>query len=124
MISDEWRQTVLDYHNKNRRKIAEGVQPTGANGKFMLKADDMYYLNWDCNLENNAFLSSCNGKVQIPTYYGVNKGTINMNRKCNIKDDTMTVLKSWWSQATAADLSQTTKYDETLQKEFSAVGIP
>ncbi|KAL6729082.1 hypothetical protein Aduo_000169 [Ancylostoma duodenale] len=122
LISDKWRQAVLDFHNNNRRNVAKGLQATkGGAGKTMPKADDMYYLNWDCNIENNAFLSSCNGQVQIPTDYGVNKAPINMNKKCNIKDATMTVLKGWWDQALAADLSQNTKYDEILQKEFGVM---
>ncbi|EYC12046.1 hypothetical protein Y032_0048g1585 [Ancylostoma ceylanicum] len=44
-----------------------------------------------------------------------------MNKKCNINDNTMAVLKGWWDQATAADLSQNSKFDETKQKEFGAM---
>ncbi|EPB71064.1 hypothetical protein ANCCEY_09856 [Ancylostoma ceylanicum] len=118
LISDEWRQHVLDYHNRIRRTVAEGKQKTGAAGKFMPKADKMYYLNWDCDMEYNAFLSSCGGSVAIPRVNGVNKADIQTNKKCNIKDDTTTILRSWWDQATAADLSQNIQYNENLQKEF------
>ncbi|EYC12048.1 hypothetical protein Y032_0048g1585 [Ancylostoma ceylanicum] len=121
LISDEWRKAVLDFHNRNRQRVAEGKQRTGSPGTVMKAATKMYYLNWDCDIENNAFLSSCNGQMPIPLDYGVNKGTFKMNKKCNINDNTMAVLKGWWDQATAADLSQNSKFDETKQKEFGAM---
>ncbi|EYC12186.1 hypothetical protein Y032_0048g1656 [Ancylostoma ceylanicum] len=121
LVNDEWRQAVLDFHNNNRRTVAEGKQPTGGNaGNVMPKADKMYNLNWDCDIENNAFLSSCGGTAAtIPAAYASNKASIKINKKCSsIKDETMTVLKNWWSQATAEDLSAGAVYKDQTQKEF------
>ncbi|KAL6729130.1 hypothetical protein Aduo_000213 [Ancylostoma duodenale] len=119
LITDEWRETVLNYHNRIRRKVAKGFQLTGGGpGKFMRQAGDMHELKWDCNIENNAFLSTC-GNTPIPQDFAANSATLSMSgKKCDITENTMTILKKWDSQATAADLSQAPNYDEQKQKEF------
>ncbi|KIH64855.1 SCP-like protein [Ancylostoma duodenale] len=77
--------------------------------------------NWDCNIENNAFLSTC-GNTPIPQDFAANSATLSMSgKKCDITENTMTILKKWDSQATAADLSQAPNYDEQKQKEFGIV---
>ncbi|EPB71056.1 hypothetical protein ANCCEY_09848 [Ancylostoma ceylanicum] len=120
LISDEWRKAVLDYHNRIRRRVAEGKQPTGAAGKFMPAAGEIFELNWDCDMENNAYLSTCDqNTVPIPANYGANRAALTMKGDmCNIKDNTMAVLKNWYSQATALDLSADALYNDTLQREF------
>ncbi|RCN47166.1 SCP-like protein [Ancylostoma caninum] len=120
LISDEWRETVLNFHNKIRRKVAEGKQPTKTPGQLMPKADDMIELTWDCDIENNAFLSTCDqNTVQIPQDYSANSATLTMTgKKCNIKDNTMTVLKKWYDQVKLADFPNGAKYNDQSQKEF------
>ncbi|KIH53055.1 hypothetical protein ANCDUO_16828, partial [Ancylostoma duodenale] len=77
--------------------------------------------NWDCDIEYNAFLSSCGGQVQIPADYGVNRATIKLNKKCNINDNTLAILNNWWSQATKEDLSAGAVYKDQTQKEFGVM---
>ncbi|KAL6729079.1 hypothetical protein Aduo_000167 [Ancylostoma duodenale] len=86
----------------------------------MPKAGKMYELNWDCDIENNAFLSTCDQTtVPIPAAYAANSGTFKMSgQKCNVKDNTMAVLKNWYDQATAVDLSGGAVYNDQKQKEF------
>ncbi|EPB71058.1 hypothetical protein ANCCEY_09850 [Ancylostoma ceylanicum] len=95
LISDEWRQRVLDHHNNIRRK------------------------NWDCDMENNAFLSTCDQTVQIPQAYASNSATFQITgKKCDINQNTMAVLKGWSDQAVAVDLSGGAVYNVQNQKEF------
>lgn len=45
-----------------------------------------------------------------------------MNGKnCDIKENTMAILKDWYKQATAAKLTPVPNYDANLQKEFGPV---
>ncbi|EYC12184.1 hypothetical protein Y032_0048g1655 [Ancylostoma ceylanicum] len=120
LISDEWRQRVLDHHNNIRRKVSQGIQETGGGpGKFMPKAGKIYELNWDCDMENNAFLSTCDQTVQIPQAYASNSATFQITgKKCDINQNTMAVLKGWSDQAVAVDLSGGAVYNVQNQKEF------
>ncbi|EPB79818.1 SCP-like protein [Ancylostoma ceylanicum] len=54
LISDEWREAVLSFHNKNRRKLAEGGLVDSKNAKMDV-AKDMQKLYWDCNMEDQAW---------------------------------------------------------------------
>ncbi|EYC12062.1 hypothetical protein Y032_0048g1591 [Ancylostoma ceylanicum] len=120
LISDEWREIVLKFHNNIRRKIAQGNQPTKTAGKVMPVAQDMIELTWDCDIENNAFLSTCDqNTVQIPADYASNSAALPMTgKKCNIRDNTMTVLKSWYDQVKLEDFQNDATYNEQTQKEF------
>ncbi|EYC12037.1 hypothetical protein Y032_0048g1576 [Ancylostoma ceylanicum] len=86
----------------------------------MPKAEDMVELTWDCDIENNAFLSTCDQTtVPIPTDYASNSATLSMTgKKCDIKENTMAVLNSWYDQVKAEDHQNDAKYNDQTQKEF------
>ncbi|EYC14132.1 hypothetical protein Y032_0041g361 [Ancylostoma ceylanicum] len=43
LISDKWREAVLNFHNSNRKRISQGLQ-LSKNGKVMPGAKDMNQL--------------------------------------------------------------------------------
>ncbi|KAL6724601.1 hypothetical protein Aduo_019474 [Ancylostoma duodenale] len=49
LISDEWRQFVLDQVNAYRRSLARG-EVLDVNNRPLPMAKNMSKLNWDCNL--------------------------------------------------------------------------
>ncbi|EYC12035.1 hypothetical protein Y032_0048g1576 [Ancylostoma ceylanicum] len=91
----------------------------------MPKAEDMVELTWDCDIENNAFLSTCDQTtVPIPTDYASNSATLSMTgKKCDIKENTMAVLNSWYDQVKAEDHQNDAKYNDQTQKEFGIVSV-
>ncbi|RCN35091.1 SCP-like protein [Ancylostoma caninum] len=106
MISDEWREMVLNYHNDQRRRVAEGKQLDKSNKALPLPAK-MPQLSWDCNLEAVAHteLSKCGTISDIKignTKYGFNDGTL--------ESDTKTLLKKWWNEVKEHDFPADRKY--------------
>ncbi|EYB99894.1 hypothetical protein Y032_0119g824 [Ancylostoma ceylanicum] len=73
-------------------------------------------MTWDCNIEHNAWLRTCDTQYKIPTDYGIIEADFNMGSKCNITKDTSTTLKAWWNEARAVDLSQTVEYQAGIEK--------
>ncbi|EPB72820.1 SCP-like protein [Ancylostoma ceylanicum] len=113
LISDEWRKMVLEFHTKNRRIVTQGKQRTEGS-KTMPVAKNMNELTWDCNIEHNAWLYSCDTTVTLPNDYGVITADIKLPSKCNITTVTQTQLKAWWNEAKAKDLSTDPKYDAVV----------
>ncbi|EYB87820.1 hypothetical protein Y032_0256g347 [Ancylostoma ceylanicum] len=123
MISDEWRQAVLDFHNRNRRMIAEGKQESKP-GKMMPVAKDMNELYWDCNIEYNAFLRNCNGNIALPKGYGEVSASIKLaNEHCNVTEKAFAALEQLWNEVTKKDLSADPNYDEAEQKNFGIMAF-
>ncbi|KAK6727985.1 hypothetical protein RB195_005567 [Necator americanus] len=120
MISDDWRQKVLSFHNTNRRTVSQGNQATKDKAKMPV-AKDLTDLTWDCNLEGLASSYIC-GKTAIPTgnTYGIISAAITLSGdSCDIYvQKTKPVLQDWWNEAKAVDLSTDVKYDEATIKEF------
>ncbi|EYB99898.1 hypothetical protein Y032_0119g828 [Ancylostoma ceylanicum] len=117
LISDDWRRAVLDYHNKLRRKVAKGEQPTNGGKATMPAAAKMNELTWDCGLEHNAWLKLCNSSTDVYPFYTTtiktpikNKGT-----PCNMTANTLEVLKTFAKESNAVDLSgQNPKRDDKI----------
>ncbi|KHJ74920.1 SCP-like protein [Oesophagostomum dentatum] len=52
-ITDSDRKKFLDYHNEARLRVAKGLEPN-RDGGYMNGAKNMYKLQWDCEMENEA----------------------------------------------------------------------
>ncbi|EYB99908.1 hypothetical protein Y032_0119g835 [Ancylostoma ceylanicum] len=106
LISDEWRRAVLEYHNKLRRKVAKGEQPTKGS-KFMPAAAKMNELTWDCGLEHNVWLYLCNSSTPVDPFYTKNNKTTIKTKgtPCNVTANTLDVLKTFAKESEAVDLS-------------------
>ncbi|EYB87840.1 hypothetical protein Y032_0256g357 [Ancylostoma ceylanicum] len=116
LIADDWRQAILDYHNKHRKTVAEGKQASG--GGKMPGAKDMNKLYWDCNIENIAYLRNCNGSFVVPSGFAEMSKAINLGgANCDIKKRTIDILNTWWNEVKSTNLS-TPNYDETKIKNF------
>ncbi|EYC42650.1 hypothetical protein Y032_0522g2886 [Ancylostoma ceylanicum] len=118
LISDEWRQMVLETHNKYRAKLSEGKQPS--LGKPAKAAKKMNELVWDCTIEQHAFETACTGTVDKQKF-SENKATFK-SRTCNDTEATKKLLKTWWDEARQVDLDASQKYEQTLE-HFGPVSI-
>ncbi|RCN47162.1 SCP-like protein [Ancylostoma caninum] len=119
LISDKWREAVLNFHNNNRRRIAEGNQ-VSEPGKVMPFAKDMNQLYWDCNIEYNAYLINCEPtKAGLPQDYGKISANINLGGKCTDPEGTTrTVLQNLWNEVKLKDLSANPAIDPATQENF------
>ncbi|EPB72329.1 SCP-like protein [Ancylostoma ceylanicum] len=113
LISDEWRKAVLRFHNNKRRALAEGKVKT-KDGKAAPMAKNMNELLWDCNIETHAFENTCNGVVD-QNYYGVTD-TFKNKKTCNAAVNTEELLKKWWDESKAIDLTASQSYDATAEQ--------
>ncbi|KAL6729300.1 hypothetical protein Aduo_000370 [Ancylostoma duodenale] len=66
LVTDEWREAVLNRHNELRRRLSEGKQ-TGADDTFP-KAGNINKLNWDCNMEMliDEKIGGCDAITAVP----------------------------------------------------------
>ncbi|RCN48542.1 SCP-like protein [Ancylostoma caninum] len=104
LITDEWRQMVLDRHNELRRRLAQGNQ----RGKTAnLPAGNLNKLNWDCQMEMliDEKIGECNAKTATPanTAYGAAKEMMSIkgSEKCDATSITKTTLNKWWKDGAA-----------------------
>ncbi|KAK6727586.1 hypothetical protein RB195_005337 [Necator americanus] len=112
LISDDWREVVLKFHNDNRKNVAENKQAS-KDGKLMPYAKNMNELTWDCNIEHNAWLLTCDSTVTVPNGYAKLESEITMTGKnCDIKANTKKALQTWWEEVKVEDLSADPKYDD------------
>ncbi|EYB96397.1 hypothetical protein Y032_0151g2846 [Ancylostoma ceylanicum] len=99
LISDEWRQYVLDEVNEYRRTLALGEVYDKAKN-YLPKAKGMNELKWDCNLEEMAHdgtLGNCTlpGDMAFDPYHSMQ---VRFDKKdCNITSQTKVALYAWWS---------------------------
>ncbi|RCN47202.1 SCP-like protein, partial [Ancylostoma caninum] len=113
LITDEWRQGVLDFHNKYRRRLAKGKLKAGSTS--MPPGNDINELYWDCNIEYNAFLNNCNSSVGIPASFTEISAPVKLNvANCNINATTTNVLKQWWSEIKDANPADP-KYTDAIK---------
>ncbi|KAL6741918.1 hypothetical protein Aduo_015125 [Ancylostoma duodenale] len=108
LISDEWRDKVLDLHNKYRKTLAKGDQLGKDNPKLpMSKKTEL--MHWDCTIEEmaEAAAKGCPTSPTIPTIPGTNPaekfGSIFESAKvkpkdCNPVTSTDSLIKKWWKE--------------------------
>ncbi|EYB97138.1 hypothetical protein Y032_0143g2413 [Ancylostoma ceylanicum] len=107
LISDNWREYVLNFHNDKRRRLSQGIQVSkGGNAPG---AKDMNELSWDCDLEHHAWSGVCDGTVDKNTY-GVIEDTFATKKDCNVTEKISAILKKWWNEVKEADFSQNVNY--------------
>ncbi|KAL6724604.1 hypothetical protein Aduo_019477 [Ancylostoma duodenale] len=100
LISDEWRQYVLDEVNAYRRSLALG-EVYDKTKKFLPMAKNMNELNWDCNLEEMAYKGTL-GDCTVPAvnyfapYQSMQAGI--PKKDCNITSQTKRLLYIWWKE--------------------------
>ncbi|EYB93391.1 hypothetical protein Y032_0183g959 [Ancylostoma ceylanicum] len=97
MISDEWRDMVLNLHNEYRRKLAKGKQP-GSTGAMLPYATKMNQLYWDCNVEEmaNEQVENCPSAAPNVANYGNSFELVPAKGKCNVTAAVETRMKAWW----------------------------
>ncbi|RCN28076.1 SCP-like protein, partial [Ancylostoma caninum] len=103
LISDEWRQYVLDELNDYRRSLARG-EVYDATKNFLPKAKDMNELKWDCNLEEVAYksLQSLMSTCDVPLF-SISRPYQTMQKRfkrkeCNITSQAKVLLYGWWKE--------------------------
>ncbi|RCN32218.1 SCP-like protein, partial [Ancylostoma caninum] len=112
LISDEWREAVLKYHNDNRAKLSKGGL-SSLDGKMAKAAKIMNELVWDCTIEDYAFKTACSGAVDTNTYIA-NKETFK-SKPCNDTVETKKILKTWWDEAKKQDLDADQQYKAEIE---------
>ncbi|CAJ0592091.1 unnamed protein product [Cylicocyclus nassatus] len=62
-MTDAIRDQILNYHNAARLRVAKGIEPNNVGN--LNPAKNMYKLEWDCNMEQQAqaAISSCPGNL-------------------------------------------------------------
>ncbi|KAL6724597.1 hypothetical protein Aduo_019471 [Ancylostoma duodenale] len=110
LISDEWRQMVLDFVNKKRTRLASGGQ-VDKKGIALPYATDMNKLNWDCNLEQIAFEEIANGCADSKqATYAKTQAPFKSNAKCEITATTKQILNGWWNEVRNVDMNKNSQY--------------
>ncbi|RCN48537.1 SCP-like protein [Ancylostoma caninum] len=108
LITDEWRQTVLDRHNELRRRLSDG-KVKGSDG-MLPTAGNINMLKWDCQMEMliDMTIGECNADTAIPPPvqpdpYGVAKEMVHItgNEKCNASSLAKDTLNKWWKEGAA-----------------------
>ncbi|KAL6724605.1 hypothetical protein Aduo_019478 [Ancylostoma duodenale] len=103
LISDEWRQYVLDELNAYRRSLAVG-EVYDKSKNYLPMAKNMNELKWDCNLEEMAYesLKSLMSSCEVPRdsiSFPYQTMQVRFQRKnCNITSQTKIILYGWWEQ--------------------------
>ncbi|EPB75829.1 SCP-like protein [Ancylostoma ceylanicum] len=120
LISDEWREMVLIYHNDSRSRLAMGEQQ-GSAGKLPA-ATDMNSLNWDCTIEElaEAAAKDCPIPAKPPANYGAAAAKQKGGKKCNATSLTRTMMRNWWNQGAKKQADQQSVADNG---EFSQMAL-
>ncbi|ETN78847.1 hypothetical protein NECAME_18170 [Necator americanus] len=103
LISDEWREMVLTFHNKKRRTVSVGDQVSKNNQKLPA-AKKMNKLTWDCNLEREATDGAAKCASYTKAGHGINEKVFAAGNTCNIETKTREVLNEWWDEITTREL--------------------
>ncbi|EYC42639.1 hypothetical protein Y032_0522g2882 [Ancylostoma ceylanicum] len=113
LIADDWRRSVLNFHNNMRRNLATGHVKT-MNDAMAPMAFNMNELLWDCDIEKYASDVMC-GAAEDKNYDSI-KADLQNKKDCNITEKTNSLLKEWWSESTAIDLVKSQLYDADAEK--------
>ncbi|EPB78696.1 SCP-like protein [Ancylostoma ceylanicum] len=118
LISDEWRQFVLDEVNNYRRSLAMGKVYDKLKN-FLPGAKNMNKLNWDCNLEEIAY-QAMGGKcatLDLLTFPYVPLQVQNVTSQMKLN------LFGWWTEVEHYDMKNKTKYDDERIRDFAQMTI-
>ncbi|RCN43634.1 SCP-like protein [Ancylostoma caninum] len=106
LISDAWRDMVLNLHNDFRRKLAQGTVQ-GQNGLLPV-GKNIKQLYWDCALEADAQEEAVKCSSTAPTIgtYGIAFAEIATKAACNASVVISNTLKTWWKEGAQKQTDQ------------------
>ncbi|EYC19603.1 hypothetical protein Y032_0024g961 [Ancylostoma ceylanicum] len=114
LVSDDWREMILTFHNDKRRILSSGQQQN-KDGTNLKPAKRMNELIWECNLERQAR----DGAAQCGSFTlankGVNQELFKSSGKCDIMAKTKDVLNKWWNEVKTVGLSDDRKFAVGLE---------
>ncbi|EYC32071.1 hypothetical protein Y032_0003g1384 [Ancylostoma ceylanicum] len=108
LITDKWREEVLNLHNKLRRRLSDGKQK-GSNG-MLPKGGNINQLNWDCNMEMlvDEKIEKCDETTATPPVvqpdpYGAAKQMVSIksSEECDATSKAKEILNKWWKDGAA-----------------------
>ncbi|EYB94269.1 hypothetical protein Y032_0173g395 [Ancylostoma ceylanicum] len=124
LITDEWRQFVLDRVNNYRRSLAQGNVHDVTNN-FLPAAKYMNELKWDCNLEEIAYKKmggKCSFVDPFNKLYPAQAGVV--TDKCtNITSQMAILLRGWWSEVERVDMKNSTQLLENRAADFGKMAL-
>ncbi|KAL6744484.1 hypothetical protein Aduo_017413 [Ancylostoma duodenale] len=122
LITDAWREAVLNRHNTLRKRLAEGKQ----QGKKvqLLAAANMNKLNWDCNMEMlvDENIEKCSAPAAPPqNTYAMTSAEIPIRGECNAINLVEDKLKTWWKEGAGEMTDNNVKADNPFAQMANAV---
>ncbi|RCN45861.1 SCP-like protein [Ancylostoma caninum] len=129
MISDEWREKVLNVQNVNRQRLAQG-KLVGKDNKLLPVAKDINWLIWDCPLEDAAYdlAVKCAEPVAAPAGHGaVAKMITAKSKPCNTTTTAVQAVKEIWKaglakQETQAKVADNNDFSQMAYSKTNGVG--
>ncbi|EYC26534.1 hypothetical protein Y032_0010g1209 [Ancylostoma ceylanicum] len=135
LISDQWREKVLELHNKYRRTLAKGDQ-LGKDSVKLPMSKKTELMHWDCAMEEmaEAAAKDCPTTPAQPTIPGGNdkfglvfESTNVKGKECNPVTKTDTLIKTWWKEGAKKQEDQkrvqdNDKFAQMAYSESSGLG--
>uniref|UniRef100_A0A7I4Z3F9 SCP-like protein n=1 Tax=Haemonchus contortus TaxID=6289 RepID=A0A7I4Z3F9_HAECO len=97
--TDRIRMLFLNAHNEARLNVAMGLEPNKCGS--LPPAKNMYRLEWDCSLEQQAqdYIAKC--PTSMGSFSGLSQNLQSFNGltvSMNIEDNVATALSTWWGK--------------------------
>ncbi|RCN49839.1 SCP-like protein, partial [Ancylostoma caninum] len=121
LITDKWREAVLNRHNTLRKRLAEGKQQ--GKGVVLKAAANMNKLNWDCNMETlvDENIEKCSAPAAPPqNTYAMTSAEIPIRGECNAVNLVEEKLKAWWKEGASEMTDNTVKADNPFAQMANA----
>ncbi|EPB76218.1 SCP-like protein [Ancylostoma ceylanicum] len=126
LITDEWREMILNFHNDKREIVAMGKQ-TDKSNKALPEAQQMFRMVWDCNVEMIAHEALTNCTAIPDTGLEVNgegldfrEGIIPKKKDFNVLTETKQLLNAWYNEVRQSIIPDTLKWGPSYHN-FSAI---
>ncbi|CAJ0592111.1 unnamed protein product [Cylicocyclus nassatus] len=99
-LTDAIRDQILNYHNAARLRVTKGIEPN--NVGLLNPAKNMYRLEWDCNMEQQAqaAIASCPGN--LGTWSNMAQNLVKYTSTGSFSNPTTQInsaLNTWWGAA-------------------------
>ncbi|KIH67257.1 SCP-like protein [Ancylostoma duodenale] len=128
LITDEWREAILNLHNQNRRKVADGKQR--GESALLPKAAKMNQLQWDCATEEIAQIevAKCGRQALVPPPgYGTIATKMRIRGNCDPTALTKTAIRDAWKKGAAQQASNlydaaNTKFNMMAYQDTDGIG--
>ncbi|XGW03145.1 hypothetical protein V3C99_014830 [Haemonchus contortus] len=99
-MSDAIRSMILNFHNDARRRVAKGQEPN--NVGMLNPAKNMYKLEWDCTMEQQAQDAIANCPSGLGSWSNMAQNMMTWSGSGGFSNPTVQVnssLNSWWGSA-------------------------